>query len=97
MVLLLPEDLPLMNEPNFLRDREDFFANPDYKWDGQSRKEQRPTSLRKVADMFSLLEETLLAEGRTWILGTPQPSLADNEAVWSLNFILEIPSALPEA
>ncbi len=97
MVLLLPEDCPLMNDLDFLKDREYSFASPDYKWDAQSRKEQRPTSFHKVADMFTLLEETLLAEGCTCILGTPQPSLADIEAGGSLNFILEIPSALPEA
>lgn len=97
MALLLPEDLPLMKDPNFLKDRDDFFASPGYKWDAQSRKEQRPASLRKMADMFTLLEETLLADGRPWVLGTPQPSLADIEAVWLLNFILEIPGALPEA
>ncbi|XWW98856.1 hypothetical protein V2A60_006859 [Cordyceps javanica] len=97
MALLLPEDLPMMNDPNFLKDRDDFFASPNYKWDAQSRKEQRPASLRKLADMFILLEGTLLADSRTWILDTPQPSLADIEAVWLLNFILEIPGALPEA
>ncbi|KAM3515974.1 hypothetical protein MY11210_000514 [Beauveria gryllotalpidicola] len=44
------------------------------------RKEQQPASLRKIADMFTLLEETLLSDSRTWMLGTPRPSLADFKA-----------------
>lgn len=58
---------------------------------------QRPASLRKLADMFALLEDTLMGDGRTWILDTPRPSVADIEAVWLLNFILEIPGTLPAA
>lgn len=96
VALLLPSDLPLMKDKNFLKDRDDFFSNSDYKWDAKARKEERPAALRKVADMMRLLEETILADGRTWILGTPKPSLSDIEAVWPLNFILEIPGALPE-
>lgn len=95
VALLLPEDLPLMKDPKFLKDRDDFFSSPDYKWDAQTRKEQRPANLRKIADMMTLIEETLLSDGREWVLGTQKPSLADIEAVWPLNFILEIPGALP--
>ncbi|KAJ3477456.1 hypothetical protein NLG97_g8833 [Lecanicillium saksenae] len=94
MALLVPEDLPLMKDPNFVKDQDDSFASPDYKWDPQSRKYQRPASLQKMADMFTLFEETLLADGRTWVLGTQQPNLADIETVWLPNFILEIPGAL---
>lgn len=53
-----------MKDPNYLKDREDFFASPDYRWVAESRKEQRPTSLRKVADILTLLERTLLAGDR---------------------------------
>lgn len=60
-----------MNDPDHLKDREDFLASPNYRWDAKSRKEQRPTSLRKLADILTLLEKTLLADDRIWILDTP--------------------------
>lgn len=101
---LLPESLPLMQDPLFRRDRRDFFHG------GQQQQQQQPGSdreghnrsdvandegregggedaleqaalraeaLHALRTAFHLVEHTLLADGRRWILGdhrhTPIP------------------------
>ncbi|OAA33812.1 Glutathione S-transferase protein [Moelleriella libera RCEF 2490] len=89
---LLPADLPLLQDPVFAKDREDYSG---IRRTAERDARTRPTALREVALVFDLLETTLLADDRDWILKTPQPSLADIEAVWPLHWLVSIPSALP--
>ncbi len=44
----------------------------------------RPEALVEIRGAFELLEMTLLADGRDWILKTENPSLADIEGMFSL-------------
>jgi len=39
----------------------------------------RPENLTYIRQCFELLENTLLADGRNWVLNTDKPSLADIE------------------
>lgn len=43
----------------------------------------RPEALVEIRSSFELLETTLLADGREWILKTEGPSLADIEGMGS--------------
>ncbi|GAB0135371.1 hypothetical protein EsDP_00003711 [Epichloe bromicola] len=90
---LLPANLPLLQDPKFQKDREDFT--------GAKRTPERdariqPVALREIASVFHFLEGTLLADGREWVLGTPSPGLADIEAVWPLHWLAGLPGALPK-
>ncbi|KHN96989.1 Glutathione S-transferase, protein [Metarhizium album ARSEF 1941] len=85
---LLPRDMPLLKDPAFQKDRAEFFGS-------QPRPDPRHVALREVASVFGLLETTLLADGRDWVLGTPAPGLADIEAVWPLHWLAGVPGALP--
>ncbi|EFZ01742.1 glutathione S-transferase [Metarhizium robertsii] len=86
---LLPSDLPLLKNPTFQKDRAEFFGT-------QPRPDPKHVALREVASVFNLLETTLLADGRDWILKTPGPGLADIEAVWPLHWLAGLPGALPK-
>ena len=71
---LIPTSMPLLNDPKFTKDREDYSGRS---WDKDSIKANRPEALAHVRNAFDLLETTLLADGREWIMKTDKPSLAD--------------------
>ena len=73
---LLPTDLPLLNDPKFIKDREDFSGRS---WAKAQVTSMRPEALAHMREMFDFLETGLLADGREWILKTEKPSLADIE------------------
>ncbi|KAK4144215.1 glutathione S-transferase U4 [Dichotomopilus funicola] len=53
-------------------------------------------ALREIHNTMSFLEDTLLADGRPWILSSPpaHPTLADIEAIWIIHWLLGLPGAL---
>lgn len=58
--VLLP-DMPLLNDPNFKKDREDYTGRSSEK---ESIKAMRPEGLTYIRDAFVFLETGLLADGR---------------------------------
>jgi len=48
--------------------------------------------MRRIFDVY----ETLLADGREWIAGTPGVSRADIEGAWVLDWVLGMKGAVPE-
>ncbi|KAL1646638.1 hypothetical protein SLS58_003226 [Diplodia intermedia] len=89
---LIPSDMPALQDPKFARDREDFSGRS---WSREAMQRARPESVVYVRDAFALLEDTLLADGREWILKTSAPSLADIEAIWPFHWLVEMKGALP--
>ncbi|KJZ73904.1 hypothetical protein HIM_06797 [Hirsutella minnesotensis 3608] len=81
---LLPPTLPLLKDPAFQRDRADLMGAP---FDPEALSHGRPEALRELLGVFELLETTLLADGRNWLLKTDGPGLADLEAVWPLHWM----------
>lgn len=73
---LIPTSMPLLNDPKFTKDREDFSGRS---WDKQQIEEMRPEAIAHIREAFSFLERTLLADDREWVLKTARPSLADIE------------------
>ena len=73
---LIPADMPLLEDPVFQKDREDLSGRS---WSKESILKFRPEALSVIRDAFKLLETTLLADGRDWILKTDKPTLADIE------------------
>ena len=90
---LLPTDLPLLQDAAFQKDRTDFTG---VEFNTERLQKARPELLTEFASVFELLETTLLADGRDWILKTKGPGLADIEAVWPLHWMASMPGALPE-
>lgn len=77
----LPLEMPLFNDPKWVKDREDYMGRS---WDKEDVAKGRPEALAHLREAFELLESTLLADGRNWVLGTEKPSLADIEGERSL-------------
>ena len=73
---LIPTNFPIMKDQKFLKDRSAFSGTT---WNVADREKARPEALAHIRDAFGLLETTLLADGREWILKTQKPSLADIE------------------
>ena len=107
---LIPTDMPLLRDPKFARDREDFSGRS---WDSKDMAKMRPEAVAHVREAFALMETTLLADGREWILKTDKPSLADIEgeicmaslqsrrplmqspAIWVFDWLHGLKGALP--
>lgn len=90
---LMPRDLPIFRDPNFLRDRADFLKDTDAITD--TSPVARYEALAEIRNAFELLESTLLADGREWVLKTNGPGLADIVAVWPFHWLAGMPGALP--
>ncbi|KAH8726882.1 hypothetical protein GQ44DRAFT_704946 [Phaeosphaeriaceae sp. PMI808] len=48
----------------------------------------RPDGLQHIRQVFDLLETTFLADGRDWILGSKEPTVADINAVWPFEWMI---------
>jgi len=72
---LLPTSLPLMKDPKFTKDREDFMGRS---WAIEDIEKQRPEALAHMRKIFDTME-SILHDGRKWIASTDKASLADIE------------------
>jgi glutathione S-transferase len=75
---LIPANSPMMNDKSFTDDRSQFSGRP---WIKDAILSMRPEAVVDLKGTIGLLEETLLADGRNWVLKTEGPSLADIEGV----------------
>ena len=82
-----------MQDPKFKKDREAFSGRS---WGEDSVKALRPEALVHIREAFDFLENTLLTDGREWILKTKAPSLADIDAVWPFHWLVGLKVALPK-
>jgi hypothetical protein len=73
-VLLIPTNLPNMQDPRFRKDRENLSGKPFVL---ETFQKLRPESLAHIRDAFELLETSLLSDGRDWVFKTEKPSLGD--------------------
>ena len=70
----IPPEMPLLRDPKFIKDREEFMGRS---WALEDVKAMRPEGLSHIREAFAFLENGLLADGRQWILKTEKPGLAD--------------------
>jgi len=75
---LIPASMPLLNDPKFTKDRQDFSGRS---WEKSKIEANRPEALAHIRNAFDLLETTLLSDDRDWILKTEGPSLGDIEGM----------------
>jgi len=73
---LIPTSMPLLNDPKFTKDREEYSGRS---WSKEQIALNRPEAVAAIRTGFKFLESTLLADGRQWILKTEEPTLADIE------------------
>ncbi|KAL8926195.1 MAG: hypothetical protein Q9208_003098 [Pyrenodesmia sp. 3 TL-2023] len=89
---LIPPEMPLFKDPRFTKDREEFMGRS---WEIPEVVKGRPEALVHMRQFFELLESTILADGRQWVLKTDIPSLADIHAVWPFYWLAGMKGALP--
>ncbi|KAK3499705.1 uncharacterized protein B0T23DRAFT_309108 [Neurospora hispaniola] len=103
--LLFSLDNPLLRDPQFLADRAEFVAGggnaPPNKFSREEMAALGPEALADLRDYCQMLETTVLADGRDWILKNTdtdnnKPGLADIEAVFVLHWVMSLPGALPK-
>jgi glutathione S-transferase len=85
---LIPTSAPVLNDSKFVKDREDYTGRS---WSKESVERGRPDALVDMKRACEVLESTLLADGRKWILGGDEgPGLADieGEIYFPLLFLL---------
>ena len=75
----------LLKNSKFVEDRRGFLGR---NWTPEEMEEGRPECLLYVRNLFDLLESTILADGRKWVLETEKPSLADIEGRLPLSFVI---------
>lgn len=73
---LMPVDLPMVKDPKFQKDRQEFSGRS---FDPQDMARARPEALAHLRSSFIVLEESILSDGRSWLLGGEGPDLADIE------------------
>ena len=73
---LIPSSMPLLRDPKFTKDREDYSGRP---WSKEAVDRNRPEALVEIRAAFDVLETLLLADGKEWIAETDGPGLADIE------------------
>lgn len=90
-VSLLPPQMPVFKDERWIQDRTGFF--PGAGKIAAPSPEARAEAVANMRGFVGMLESTVLADGREWLLKTPDPHLADIEAVWPLHWLSRIPGA----
>ncbi|CAK4030248.1 glutathione s-transferase like [Lecanosticta acicola] len=89
-VKCIPQDFALLKDPTFQKDRAGFFG-PGWRVDASSYSE----GLVNMRHFFGTAE-SLFADGRQWVAGTKEVSLADLEGIWVFDWFLNDLRPKPE-
>ncbi|EFW16237.1 hypothetical protein D8B26_006065 [Coccidioides posadasii str. Silveira] len=92
---LIPMNTPLTSDPKFIADRLEFSNRKPLSNDSQSN--PRGEGMVHAKQAFDIMETTLLADGRDWILKTGKPTLADIQGVWVFDWMIGLKGALDPA
>ncbi|KAL2687214.1 hypothetical protein Neosp_004767 [[Neocosmospora] mangrovei] len=90
---LIPQDLPLLKDPAYYRDRSDFLGS---EFNASTMDANKPEALEELASDMGFLENALFADRRDWIGCTEKLTLADIEAIWPFHWITGLEGALPK-
>jgi glutathione S-transferase len=88
VVRLMPywTDSGLLQNKVFLDDRQKLSGGR--RMTKEAMEAGRPDGLQNIRHVFDLFETTFLADGRDWILGTKEPTVADIDAVWPFEWMI---------
>jgi glutathione S-transferase len=79
-VQLMPTDMPALQDPKFIEDRNQFSGRSGG-FNKEAVARARPEAVAHMRDAFELVESTFFKDGREWIFGTAKPSLGDIEGM----------------
>lgn len=89
----IPLDFPLVVDPGFIKDRTELWGDS---WSQDARAKKRSPALEQMRGFFSFLENTILSDGRQFVLATDRPMLADLQSAWIFDWMLGIDGAFPK-
>lgn len=95
VVIIVLANSPALSNAAFVKDRMDLIGDA-MPLNEEAMTAARPEAINEVKNIIALLETTLLADGREWIMNTKTPSLADIEMAWPLHWLFSTPGCLPE-
>lgn len=95
VVIIVLAGSPVLRNAAFIKDRMDLLRGA-IPLSEDALAASKPEAINEVKNITKLLETTLLADGRQWILNTETPSLADIEMAWPLHWLFSTPGSLPE-
>lgn len=95
VVIIVLNNSPALSNAAFVKDRMDLIGHA-ISLNEEALAVARPEAINEVKNIITLLETTLLADGREWITNTKTPSLADIEMAWPLHWLVSTPGCLPE-
>ena len=87
----------LVQNKTFLDDRQKLMGGR--RMTAENMQAGRPEGLQNMQQAFEAMENTFLADGRQWILGSDGPTVADIDAVWPFEWLIVdrgMKGALPE-
>ncbi|KAL5406608.1 hypothetical protein PMIN06_001890 [Paraphaeosphaeria minitans] len=76
----------LLSNKMFLDDRQNLMGGR--RMTAEVMEAGRPDGLQNIQQAFEMLETTFLADGREWVLGTKEPTVADIDAVWPFEWMI---------
>jgi glutathione S-transferase len=92
-IAIIPSDNQGFANPELLRDRKELMGTDNV--NPERRAASRPEAILVMRRAFDFVENTLLADGREWVLGNEGgPSMADLEACWPLRMPVAMPGVL---
>ena len=89
----IPLDHPLVVDAGFIKDRTELWGED---WSQEARSKKRAPAVEQMRGFFSFLENTILSDGRDWVLGTDKPMLADIHSAWIFDWMLSLEGSFPK-
>ena len=91
---LMPLDMPILKDPDFLADRSEMIGRP---FNPDAMAKARPQAISTMFSLVNLVESHFLRDGKRFFLGGYTPSTADMHLYWGLNWgLCYHPGARPE-
>lgn len=90
----IPTSLDAVRDKTFIDDRTELWGRD---WAVDHQDSLRPEGLAVLRSNIQFLEESLLEDGREWVLGGEDMTLADIHAAWIFVWLSEMDGALPES
>jgi glutathione S-transferase len=89
----IPTSLDAVRDKGFISDRTELWGRD---WAVEHQDSLRPEGLAVLRSNVQFLEETILEDGREWVLGGKEMTLGDIHAAWIFVWLREMDGALPE-
>ncbi|EXJ70022.1 uncharacterized protein A1O5_07095 [Cladophialophora psammophila CBS 110553] len=83
---LIPPTAEVMHDKEWLQDRANMSGR---NFDIETLKQGRAECLSHARMYFNMMENELLADGREYLLDTPEPTLADVHGIWTFDWTLQ--------